>query len=256
MRPILSREGEQALAALMRGRPLLAFDFDGTLAPLAARPGDARIAPGVTRRLRALARRVPVAIITGRALSDVRERLDFEPRFIAGNHGAEAPWDPAAACVLGRALEPARAHLRARAARLAAAGVSVEDKGASIALHYRLSARPGAARVAIDGVLGELAGTWRVFAGKMVVNLVPAAAPDKADAVQAMLVAVGADGVLFAGDDVNDEPVFERAGSDWLTLRVGTGVPRSAARWFIDHPNAMPRLLDRLLALLPVGATS
>ena len=83
MRHLLSARGEAALAALMRRRPLLAFDFDGTLAPIVARPEDARVPAAVAARLAVLALRLPVAIVTGRAIGDVRHRLGFEPQSAA-----------------------------------------------------------------------------------------------------------------------------------------------------------------------------
>ena len=87
MQHLFSPKGEAALAALLRLQPLMAFDFDGTLAPIVAHPTDARIPPAVLTRLRALAQRLPVAIVTGRSVADVRARLGFEPHFVIGNHG-------------------------------------------------------------------------------------------------------------------------------------------------------------------------
>ena len=86
---LFTPQGEAALAAVMRRDPLLAFDFDGTLAPIVDRPGDASVPDNVSRCLAKLARAHPVAIITGRSIADVRARLGFEPHFVIGNHGAE-----------------------------------------------------------------------------------------------------------------------------------------------------------------------
>src|SRR5690242_16341081 len=89
MRHLFSTEGEQALEAVMRQRPLLAFDFDGTLAPIVARPDEAHVPLEVSHGLAELAQALPVAVITGRSVADVRPRLGFEPRYVVGNHGAE-----------------------------------------------------------------------------------------------------------------------------------------------------------------------
>ena len=94
MKHLFTTEGEIALQAVMRLRPLLAFDFDGTLAPIVARPDEARVAEAVSRGLAALARDLPVAIITGRSVADVRPRLGFAPHYVIGNHGAEDPVEP------------------------------------------------------------------------------------------------------------------------------------------------------------------
>ena len=67
MQHLFTPEGEAGLAAILRKRPLLAFDFDGTLAPIVARPDDARISRRAAARLGSLAARLPVAIVTGLA---------------------------------------------------------------------------------------------------------------------------------------------------------------------------------------------
>jgi trehalose 6-phosphate phosphatase len=246
---LFTPEGEAALVAVLRLRPLMAFDFDGTLAPIVARPDDARISMAVATRLAALASRLPVAIVTGRAVADVRPRLGFEPRFIVGNHGAEAEPPAAAGSALSAALDGLRARLSANADALRSAGVQVEDKGLSIALHYRLSRDRTRAVQRIDQMLNPLPAGLGCFAGKMVVNVVAADAPDKAQAVQALVTATGAAAAFFAGDDVNDEPVFAAAPAHWLTLRIGRDDPASLARFGLDGPHEMAMLLERVLAI-------
>ena len=91
MRHLFSIEGEQALESVMRQRPLLAFDFDGTLAPIVARPDQAHVPDAVAHGLAELSRALPVAVVTGRSVADVRARLGFQPRWVIGNHGAEDP---------------------------------------------------------------------------------------------------------------------------------------------------------------------
>lgn len=255
MHPMFSPEGEAALAALMTHRPLLAFDFDGTLAPIVAFPDAARIDPTLAAAMAELSRRCPVAIVTGRAVADVRPRLGFEPRFVVGNHGAEDEHNPVAGVEhAAAALAPLRARLAAEASMLEALGVWVEDKGASIALHYRLSPRPLQAHATIMAALRTLGvptgqAPLRVFEGKMVVNAMPADAPDKADAVHRLVERCGAGAALFAGDDLNDEPVFAAAEPHWLTLRVGASELPTAARFGLPGPEDMLALVSRLLVL-------
>ena len=88
------------------------------------------------------------------------------------------------------------------------------------------------------------------FAGKMVVNVMAPDAPDKADAVHALVARCGAASAIFAGDDVNDEPVFVSAPPDWLTVRIGRDHPATRARYFLDSPAEMAMLLERMLVLL------
>ncbi|HJV72018.1 trehalose-phosphatase [Ideonella sp.] len=249
MKRLFTPEGEAALQETMQRHPLLAFDFDGTLAPIVARPGDARVPAPVAHRLQRLAGRLPVAVVSGRSVQDVRRRLLFTPWRIVGNHGAE---DDGSSTADDQAavLAPARAGLVAQAGPLRAAGVMVEDKGLSIALHYRLASDAAGAQHAISEVVARLPPSLAVFGGKMVVNIVAARSRDKADAVAALVAASGTQTAVFVGDDVNDEPVFVRAEPDWLTVRVGHDDPRSSARWFLDGPADLPRLLDRMLESL------
>jgi trehalose 6-phosphate phosphatase len=250
MQHLFSADGETALARVLHDSPLLAFDFDGTLAPIVARPGDARLSRGVAARLATLATHLPVAIVTGRSVDDVRGRLGFEPRYIVGNHGAE---EAGAVHETGQAVE-ALSRIRTRLSQqlpvLLQAGVSVEDKGHSLALHYRLSRTREQAQQLIADLLAEPDEAVRVFGGKLVVNVVPRQAPDKADAVYALVQRSGVSCAVFAGDDLNDEPVFERAPAGWLTIRVGRDGPRSRARFFLDSPGEMALLLERMVKLL------
>jgi trehalose 6-phosphate phosphatase len=254
MQHLFSPEGEMALAQALLQRPLLAFDFDGTLAPIVARPQDARLSAAVSMRLKALAFRLPLAIVSGRTVADLRARLGFEPRFVVGNHGAEDPQNPLAGAAQMQQLDGLRLRLQARQADLAAAGIVVEDKGASVALHYRLSRQREQAQALIARILDPGDAAWRVFGGKMVVNVVPKVAPDKAEAVHALVLRCGAACAVFAGDDINDEPVFESAPPHWLTIRVGRGEGPSKARCFLDSPKEVAMLLERMLALLPLPA--
>lgn len=245
MRHLLGQSGEAALAALLRRSPLLGFDFDGTLAPIVPRPEQARISQCVSNKLRRLASRLPVAIVSGRCAADVRRRLDFEPYCVVGNHGAdlEAARGPEAA----RTLDGLRGQLAARAQELQQAGVAVEDKDLSLALHYRLSPRPPEARALIQDILRGTTDACRVFPGKMVENVVPAGVPDKGTAMHQLVRQSGAACALFVGDDVNDEPVFSSAPDDWLTIRIGRD-PDSDADYFLDSTAEVGLLLDRLLA--------
>ena len=250
MRHLFGTEGESALRRTLQQRPLLAFDFDGTLTPIVARPADARLSAVVSARLATLAALLPVAIVTGRSVQDVRGRLGFEPQFIVGNHGAEDASDAEEPGVPSGALVRIRARLFGNLSVLEAAGVTIEDKGHSLALHYRLSRTRVWALQVIGDLLADRDEDVRVFGGKLVVNVIPKQAPDKADAVRALVHRCGAPCAIFAGDDVNDEPVFENAPSGWLTIRVGRDDPRSKAQYFLESPAEMAMLLDQMVSLL------
>ena len=247
MKHLLAAEGERALQAVMRLRPLLAFDFDGTLAPIVARPDEAKVPEPVSRGLAELARELPVAIITGRSVADVRPRLGFEPQYVIGNHGAEDPIVPRA--VDSQPLDALRERIAAQAVALAAAGVTVEDKRLSLALHYRLASDPGAALVCIEALLQGIEPSLKRFGGKCVVNVVAAGLPDKGDALAALVRRSNVAAAVFVGDDVNDEAVFMRAAPPSLTIRIGDDDPLSKAMYFLDSDAQLALVLQRMLTM-------
>ncbi len=248
LRHLSAADGLAALATLMRSRALFAFDFDGTLAPIRPRPADVHVSATIAVRLEKLARVRPVAIVTGRQIADVRDRLGFVPTWIVGNHGAEDDGDAEAAARAAAALDPLRERLLVRADGLLGAGVMIEDKRQSLALHYRTAPDREAAATLIDEVLAGFTPALHVFGGKLVVNAVAADAPDKAVAVHRLLARAGAEAAFFAGDDLNDEPVFAAALPGWVTVRIGCERRDSAARFCIDGPQEMAGVLDRMLA--------
>jgi len=226
----------------LAGRPLLAFDFDGTLAPLTARPEESRVADHMAQCLAQLARLRPVAVITGRAVDDVRPRLGFEPQYIVGNHGAEDPED------LKRmdmsVLASFRRRLQDNAEELENAGVLIEDKIYSIALCYHSASDPVVAQKCCELLLRDLDTGLHFFGGKFVANVVVAGAPDKGDALATLVARSGADAALFVGDDINDDAVFARAEPTWLTVRIGRDDPLSKADFFLDDHAEMATLLE------------
>jgi trehalose 6-phosphate phosphatase len=248
MRHLFSSEGEQALGAVMRLHPLLAFVFDGTLAPSVARPDEARVPPKVSEGLSHLSERLPVAIITGRSVADVKGRLGFHPRHIIGNHGAEDPTlgPPSSA---SQALDSIRHRIEAHAEPLRRCGIVVEDKQYSLAFHYRLAPDAGAALVCIEDLLQGVEPALRRFGGKCVVNVMATGLPDKGDALASLVRREGAGAAMFVGDDVNDEAVFMRATPHWLTVKIGREDPLSRAMFFLDSDAELVVVLEKVLAL-------
>lgn len=248
MRHLFTSEGELALQAVMHLRPVLAFDFDGTLAPIVAQPHEARVPEAVSLGLANLAQWLPVAVITGRSVADVRPRLGFVAPYVIGNHGAEDPQvgPPSAA---SQALDALRHRIAAQVRRLAEAGVTVEDKLYSLALHYRSAPDAGHALLVIEELLQGIEPALHRFGGKAVVNVMATGLPDKGDALAALVRRTGAGAAFFVGDDVNDEAVFMRAEPHWLTVKIGRNDPLSRAMFFLDSDTELAMVLQRMLAL-------
>ncbi|MEO7852646.1 MAG: trehalose-phosphatase [Rubrivivax sp.] len=246
MKPALGGSGRAALARLGAAPSLLAFDFDGTLAPIVARRGDARVPLPVARRLKRLCQSSTVAVFSGRSEDDVLDRLGFEPGFVVGNHGIPRALDPQARAWV-EALDPARRALARHAAALDAAGVQVEDKQRSIALHYRLATDRAHALQLLQGALPTQDRSIVVTNSKCTLNVAAAGAPDKCDALASLVHDAQAQAVLFIGDESNDATLFARAPAEWVTVRIEPNPARSSARFYLDGLTQLTTLLQALL---------
>lgn len=249
-RSFFSAQAGAQLDAIVRPGMLCAFDFDGTLANITPLPEAAATLPELLAGLRELCRATPVAVITGRAVDDARRRLRFAPTQIIGNHGAEGlpGWERAALAQ----REHVAAWLRAFARESGPwrdPGILLEDKGASLSVHYRHAADPRAAAAALGERLRLLSPRPRLVAGKGVFNLVPMEAPDKGVALRTLMALHGADTAFYAGDDVTDEDVFALRDARIFCLRVGPA-PDSAAPWQVDAPADMREVIEALLSRL------
>ncbi|BDG02309.1 trehalose-phosphatase [Anaeromyxobacter oryzae] len=243
MTPILSMAGREAVLEIARGRALLALDFDGTLAPIVPDRNAARVRSDTAGLLRTAALMYPCAVVSGRSRGDVASRLPRVPLVaVIGNHGAEAAFGP-----LDRGLERQVAawHGPLSDALAATQGVDVEDKYFSIAVHYRAAPSWDLARRRILDAAARL-GNVRIFDGHAVVNLVPADAPTKADALEDLSRRLGARAVAYVGDDATDEEAF-RSGAVTYPVRIGHG-RETAARFALPDQAAIDDLLRALIA--------
>ncbi len=249
MKNYFKSDGKDALRATLSQPTLIGFDFDGTLAPIVNTPDVAVTPTPIARRLTALARLCPVAIISGRSIKDVRGRLGFMPKFVVGNHGAEGlpgHYDS----IEDKCMDALRERIFSHAAEMAVLGICIEDKGLSFSLHYRGSRTELPALRFIEALLAPFRNDLAIFGGKYVVNVATAGAPDKFAALQALLEESGMAGAVFIGDDVTDETVFAGAPSTWLTIRVGGKVPDSRAMYFVDSQSQVVNLIQDMLDLL------
>lgn len=213
------------------GRAVIILDFDGTLAPIVASPRApvlARTARATLARL-AASPRVCVAVVSGRALPDLRARVGLRGVVYGGCHGLEIAgggWRFRHARARVRTLAAARRALAAGAARLP--GTRVEWKGLAVSLHYRrvAPAHRAAVRALAAGVARGLG--LAVIPGRRVYDLVPCVGWDKGMAAlwtarRARASLGGRPAILYAGDDTTDEAAFRRLRRSGMTIRVGGG---------------------------------
>jgi len=250
---ILGSDGDAALRALLAAPALVAFDFDGTLAPIVELPPLARLRPEVDAPLRALAARTSVAIVSGRGIADLRERADIASIRLIGNHGNDALLgDTDAARQARRTMAGWRERLqRAIDARFGAGGgIEIEDKQATLSIHFRRAADPDRAERELNAMIAALDPPAKTIGGKFVVNLLPPGSRTKLDALIELAAELGVSKVAFVGDDVTDEIVFAAAPSTWLTVRVEPHGP-SGARFALASQHQIARLIERMIELLP-----
>jgi trehalose 6-phosphate phosphatase len=228
MTHVLTRAGRELLRQFAWSNVLLAFDYDGTLAPIASDPERAALRPTTRRLLSEVARRYPCVVISGRARADAQSRLRGVGTVeVIGTHGIE-PWR-----VSRRAMRAVRRWLPVLSRQLAALqGVTVEDKAYSLAVHYRRSRQKARARTAILKAAAAL-GDVRLILGKQVVNVLPDGAPNKGTALQRARAQFGCDTAVYVGDDDTDEDVFalDQPGR-LLAVRVGRNTD-SLAPYFL-----------------------
>lgn len=257
MKYALAAEGIARIAAFVTPRTLLAFDIDGTLAPITERPWDARVPAEVQRGLAALAERAAVAIITGRAIEDARPMLGFVPRYLVGNHGAEGvPGFEAASAQCARicqgwltALSPSAEPWRA------VPGVVLEDKTYSLTFHFRHARNRAAAQRLLIERASDLRPVPTLLDGKHVLNLLPSGAPHKGAALTALLARAHCDRALYVGDDASDEAVFQMRSPAVLSVRVERN-RASAANLYLRGQKDVARLVAELLRISPNATVS
>ncbi|MEO8026449.1 MAG: trehalose-phosphatase [Bryobacteraceae bacterium] len=243
MRYLLSRACRPTLESLAQSRTLCAFDFDGTLAPITAHPDEAGMRPQTRQLLSRLTELYPCVILSGRSGQDLLKMLqDVRVERAIGNHGADM--DGAGSEAARRQVEEWITILTPRLETLP--GVWVEDKGLSLAVHYRQSPRKAEARKRITEASASLRQA-RVYGGKQVVNLVVVGAPHKGKALEAERDRLGCDWAIYVGDDDNDEDAFAVTGNV-VGVRVGRK-ESSHARYYLRSQAEIDDLLGSLISL-------
>lgn len=230
---------------------VVCLDFDGTLAPIVDEPDEAAPTPATSAALEALVAEpaVTVAVVSGRALSDVSDRVG-EPITYAGNHGLEL----SRASASDRAVHPIARRRATLIAELAATlewvlapipNAHVEHKELTATVHLRRvpdSARDPVRR--LTATLTDRIGGDAVerSTGKCVLELSPALDWGKGQAVD-LIVADRPDDAypVFVGDDVTDESGFRAVEPDGLGVLVGERPSNASAR--VDAPDDVATLL-------------
>lgn len=253
-------EGRDGLARRLNGRrPAVFLDYDGTLTPIVERPELAVLSDAMRTVVRDLARRCPVAIVSGRDRADVERLVGIDELIFAGSHGFDirVPGGKRIqreeGAEFAALLDGVKARLNREAASIA--GSLIEPKKSSVAVHYRQVAEADRPRVkAIVGAILAEHDNLRVTPGKMVYEIQPKLDWNKGKAVLWLLEALDLTAPevlpLYFGDDITDEDAFAALGGRGIGIYVGGGDALddrpTAADYRLDHPDDVGRLLDTL----------
>lgn len=248
-RYLLDAPGLSALRSFIDGDTLLAFDLDGTLAPIVPEPSGIIIPEQIGESMKRLCALAKVVILSGRGRDDARSFLGFEPRLIVGNHGAEGlPGWESREKEFRDICAGWKEQLRGRLPGVHE-GIVLEDKTYSLSLHYRNAGRRDDALSGILGAIWTLVPAPERISGKFVENIMPKGAPRKGRALLEVMRNLGASRALFVGDDDTDEDVFRLRYERIFGIRVGAA-QSTAAEYYLKEQEEVGALLQEIVRIL------
>jgi len=247
----------QEIAPPRRRRLAVFLDYDGTLTPIVNQPTQAVLSDSTRQAVRALAAHVPVAVLSGRDLDEVRQRVDIEGIVYAGSHGFDIAGPRDLRKQVGTEFLPiidaAEKELGEKLAGIP--GVLLERKRFSVAAHYRQANENGVTKVtrALNEVVARHS-ELRTIAGKKVFELQPNIDWNKGRAVRWLLETLGLEQPevlsLYIGDDLTDEDAFRALRQSGISIVVSELPRPTAARYALKSPREVERFLREIVARL------
>ena len=244
--------------ASLGGHVAIFLDYDGTLTPIVSRPENAWLSQSMRQALQDLAGRVPVAILSGRDMNDVRRRVNIDGIVYAGSHGFDIAGPGGLRRELGAEYLPEldRAEKELHQAIGGVPGAQLERKRFSIAVHYRNvkdNYVPEVAR-AVETVAARHRELRRIN-GKKVYELLPNVDWDKGKAMIWLLDTLDLDRKnvrpIYIGDDTTDEDAFRALEHRGVAILVSEHPQATAANYWLNNPHEVERFLGELIARLP-----
>lgn len=253
---------DEITQALIGRQPkVLLLDFDGTLVPIANSPQKARLLPKSRSLLKKISQKPGfyLAIISGRQLNDLKEKIRIPNIIFGGNHGLQGEIFtknysfPIPDQTL-ETLQSIREQLNIVTDKFK--GLLIEDKGSTLSFHYRLADKHQVAviKFSINQILKPYIKnkTISIIPGKKVINILPKTDWNKGLFADFLIKKIASqtktDPVVIAiGDDITDEEMFRRQ-SDGITIKVGAA-NKSVARYFLKDEKEVLRFLNWILQI-------
>lgn len=223
------------------GLAAILLDVDGTLAPIAPRPEDARVPDETRAEIERLAKRYALlACVSGRTGADARRMVDVDGVRYVGAHGLE----------LAPEADRWRDEIHSFASDV---DWPVEDKGLTVSFHYREAVNEGEALEYLERVAEQArqAGLIPRF-GRKVLEIRPPVHADKGTAVEELLAEAGLRRALYAGDDTTDLDGFRALDGLEVGVRVAVSSDEApgdlvrSADIVVASPAELLELLKRL----------
>jgi alpha,alpha-trehalose-phosphate synthase [UDP-forming]/trehalose-phosphatase len=228
----------------------LFLDYDGTLTPIVESPDKAVLSKKIHSQILTLKESLPVAIISGREIQDIINRVDIKTLIYAGNHGAEI-WD-GKKLVRGEHLSDSTKVLKKIIKELQVAlsfvkGVVIEDKGVTASIHYRMVAKRdlGSTFDIFWSIAGRYEDKFMITSGKKVFEIRPHGLWNKGDAVRWIWETFGKDRVpVYIGDDTTDEDAFRAVRGKGVGICVGKSLE---ADYYLRNQREVRKLLNLII---------
>jgi len=237
----------------------LFLDFDGTLTPIVSRPEKAFLSFQIKELVQKLCNICKVAIVSGREMGDIKERVGIPECIYVGNHGLEVEGNGISFKVKGAVESRSELEKFLREIREAIQvgnikGAVIEDKKLTASLHYRLmdkidiEAFLSLVRSALKPYLEK--GLFRIVEGKKVVEVRPNVQWDKGEAVQWLMMQerFKESIPIYIGDDETDRDAFRAIKGQGISIAVGPML--EGAEFHLRGQGEVEKLLRWMMSLL------
>ena len=258
--PNILRRSDVVRAVAESARPGVILDFDGTISEIVPSPELASIHPRISKTLPVVVDKYEVvAVLSGRAVRDVASRVGIRGINYVGNHGAESivngqlrVLSASAPAGIGQALDYIKRTVDVP-------GIVYEDKRFSASIHYRQVEDVKHAERQLRRALTRAPGSDMLdtFWGRRILELRPATAITKGDAIAYLAAQYSLDALVFVGDDTTDVDGMRRLPALDGVNTVGVAVASTetpellleAAHFCVDGVDEVADLLDLLVEL-------